>query len=501
MRVDRRRGRARDRAQDLDHLRRVDRHVLHVDDDEVEADGAEGLGRRRRGAHQPGADLRLAGCDRVLEGVASAGSFVILRQLDNGTGCSASRARPGGARGRRSACAEVEADPAVRRGAQQRAGPQLSSVNRTARRGVSICRNGVAGRRARPPAHHGTDHAEDTGPGARPRRRSRTKRSAADRERRRSRCSSSSYAIVGMPEVGHGAVRGSAIRTDVDAEPPSASGDLVDRRGLREAGVERHAEQALRRGDRRVGVGRWATWPNAGWRSIVGRYQRRVPMPRSRHASSTRSRTAASGKRNAQTLRTVSARRRLLHEPPVARGLHRAHRAREQRVALGGGRRPAVEARERDRGVVLGQLRVGAGGDRAADRAVVRPVEVDAEVRQAPDRVREVRVAGDDEAAFARGERLGRVQAEHRAGRAGIALVAEARGGVDDHRHMRVARERRPAFAVLLGAERRHRHDGARADLAHRRARDLGREQPRVRVDVGDDRRRGRRNAPRRRSR
>ena len=81
---------------------------------------------------------------------------------------------------------------------------------------------------------------------------------------------------------------------------------------------------------------------------------------------------------------------------------------RVERRALGGDVGPAIEARERDGGVVLGELRVGAGRDRRADRPVARAVEVDAEVREPPDRMRESRVTGDDESAFSRGERLGR---------------------------------------------------------------------------------------------
>ncbi len=101
----------------------------------------------------------------------------------------------------------------------------------------------------------------------------------------------------------------------------------------------------------------------------------------------------------------------------------------------------------------------------------------------------EVRVAGDDESTLAGGERLGRVQAEHRAGRPRIALVAVAGGGVDHDRHPGVARERRPRRPVLRPAERRHRNDGARPDRADRGARDRRGEQPGVGVDVGDHRR------------
>jgi hypothetical protein len=90
---------------------------------------------------------------------------------------------------------------------------------------------------------------------------------------------------------------------------------------------------------------------------------------------------------------------------------------RVQRSALGRDVGPAIEARERDRGVVFGEFRVGAGGDRGADRAVIWPIEIDPEIGEAPDRVRERCVARDHESALTSRKRLGRVQAEDRAGR------------------------------------------------------------------------------------
>ena len=85
----RRRRRAGDGAQDVDHLRRVDRHVLHVDDDEVEAGAAHRLRGGRRGGHQPGAELALAGGDGVLEMIAGqvhGGSGVRVAAEDAGPG-------------------------------------------------------------------------------------------------------------------------------------------------------------------------------------------------------------------------------------------------------------------------------------------------------------------------------------------------------------------------------------------------------------------------------
>ena len=64
---DRLRRRPGDRPQDVDHLRRVDRRVLHVDDEKVEPGAAERLRGRRRAASEPRAERRAAGCDRALE--------------------------------------------------------------------------------------------------------------------------------------------------------------------------------------------------------------------------------------------------------------------------------------------------------------------------------------------------------------------------------------------------------------------------------------------------
>ena len=64
---DRLRRRSCDRLQDADHLRRVDRRVLHVDDQKVEAYRRQRFGGRRRSTHQPCADGRLARGDRALE--------------------------------------------------------------------------------------------------------------------------------------------------------------------------------------------------------------------------------------------------------------------------------------------------------------------------------------------------------------------------------------------------------------------------------------------------
>jgi len=58
-----------DRPEQADHLGHVDRHVLHVDDEKIEAGATERFGGRRRSAHEPRAHRRLPGRDGALEEV------------------------------------------------------------------------------------------------------------------------------------------------------------------------------------------------------------------------------------------------------------------------------------------------------------------------------------------------------------------------------------------------------------------------------------------------
>lgn len=73
--------RAADGAQDMGEIGELDRHMLHVDHEEIEAAIAEGFRRRGRGGHQPGAERGGARsiAEPGLEGVVAAHGLSLNR--------------------------------------------------------------------------------------------------------------------------------------------------------------------------------------------------------------------------------------------------------------------------------------------------------------------------------------------------------------------------------------------------------------------------------------